>query len=94
MGAIKEKIKRDLEIRGLSQRTQEHYLSCIKQFVKYFMKSPDQLSLEDIHTYQVHLIREKKAAENTFNQYFSALKFLYGQTLKRDWKIDMIPYHK
>jgi site-specific recombinase XerD len=94
MGAIKEKMKRAMEIRGLSPRTQEHYLSCIKQFVKYFMKSPDQLSLDDIHTYQVHLIRDKKAAENTFNQYVSALKFLYGQTLKRDWKIDMIPYHK
>ena len=94
MGAIKEKMKRDMEIRGLSKRTQEHYLSCIKQFVKYFMKSPDQLSLEDIHTYQLHMIRDKKAAENTFNQHVSALKFLYGQTLKRNWKIDMIPYHK
>jgi integrase/recombinase XerD len=94
MGAIKEKMKRDIEIRGLSKRTQESYLGCVKQFVKYFMKSPDQLSLEDIHTYQLHLIRDRKVAENTFNQYVSALKFLYGQTLKRDWKIDMIPYHK
>jgi len=30
MGAIKEKMKRDMEIRGLSKRTQEHYLGCIK----------------------------------------------------------------
>ena len=94
MGAIKEKMKRDIEIRGLSKRTQESYLGCVKQFVKYFMKSPDHLSLEDIHTYQLHLIRDRKVAENIFNQYVSALKFLYGQTLKRDWKIDMIPYHK
>jgi len=94
MGAIKEKMKRDMEIRGLSKRTKESYLGCVKQFVKYFMKSPDQLNLEDIHTYQLHLIRDRKVAENTFNQYVSALKFLYGQTLKRDWKIDMIPYHK
>jgi integrase/recombinase XerD len=94
MGAIKEKMKRDMEIRGLSQRTKESYLGCVKQFVKYFMKSPDQLDLEDIHTYQLHLIRDRKVAENTFNQYVSALKFLYGRTLKRDWKIEMIPYHK
>jgi len=83
-----------MEIRGLSQRTKESYLGCVKQFVKYFMKSPDQLDLEDIHTYQLHLIRDRKVAENTFNQYVSALKFLYGRTLKRDWKIEMIPYHK
>jgi site-specific recombinase XerD len=94
MGAIKEKMKRDMEIRGLSKRSQESYLGCIKQFVKYFMKSPDQLSLEDIHTYQLHLIRDRKVAENTFNQYVSALKFLYGRTLRLDWKIEMIPYHK
>ena len=49
MGAIKEKMKRDMEIRGLSKRTKESYLGCVKQFVKYFMKSPDRLSLEDIH---------------------------------------------
>jgi hypothetical protein len=48
--------------------TQEHYLSCIKQFVKYFIESPDQLSLEDIHTYQLHLIRDRKVLENTFSQ--------------------------
>jgi len=29
MGIIKEKMKQDLEIRGLSKRTQESYLGCI-----------------------------------------------------------------
>jgi site-specific recombinase XerD len=58
------------------------------------MISPDKLGLEDIYTYQAYLIRNRKVAENTFNLYVAALKFLYGRTLKRNWEIDMIPYHK
>ncbi len=32
MGIIKEKMIQDLVIRGMSKRTQESYLNCIKQF--------------------------------------------------------------
>ena len=94
MGAIKEKMKRDMEIRGLSQRTQQSYLESVTQFVKYFMKSPDQLTLDDIHEYQLHMIREQHYAESTFNLRVPALKFLYGQTLQRKWNVELIPYHK
>ena len=94
MGIIKERMKQDMEIRGLSENTRDAYLSCIKQFVKYFKTSPDQLTLEDIHTYQVFLIRDRKVAGNTFNQYVAALKFLYGVTLKQEFNITLIPFHK
>ncbi len=94
MGIIKERMKQDKEIRGLSENTREAYLSCIKQFVKFFMTSLDQLTLEDIHTYQVFLIRDRKVAGNTFNQYVSALKFLYGVTLKQKLNFTHIPFHK
>ena len=94
MGIIKERMKQDMEIRGLSENTRDAYLSCVKQFVKYFMTSPDQLTLEDIHTYQVFLIRDRKVAGNTFNQHVSALKFLYGVTLKQKLNITLIPFHK
>jgi integrase/recombinase XerD len=94
MGKVKEKMKQQMEIRGLSARTRESYLADIEQFVRHFMKSPDQLSLDDIHDYQQHLIRDRKYAENTINQHVAALKFLYRSTLKRDWNIEMIPYHK
>ena len=67
MGAIKEKMKRDMEIRRFSARTRQTYLECATQFVKHFMKSPDQLTLDDIHQYQLHMIRECQYAENTFN---------------------------
>ena len=94
MGIIKEKMIQDLVIRGMSKRTQENYLGCIKQFVKYYMKSPDLLSLEDINSYQLYLIRDRQISVSYFNIQVAALKFLYGVTLKREWNIELIPYHK
>ncbi len=94
MGAIKERMKQDLEIRGLSENTQQSYLTCVKQFVGHFMISPERLGLNDIRSYQLYLIRERNVAESSFNVHVAALKFLYGITLQRSWNLDLIPYHR
>ena len=39
MGAIREKMKQQMEIRGLSENTQDSYLRAVKQFVQYFKVS-------------------------------------------------------
>ncbi len=44
MGKIKEMMKQELELRGLSELTQIAYLAC-----------PDQLDRDAIHTYQLHI---------------------------------------
>ena len=62
--------------------------------MRYFMRPPDQLSLEDIHTYQLHLTRERKVSWGVFNQAVAALRFFYGVTLEQDWDIRRIPYQK
>lgn len=94
MGAIKERMKQDLAIRGLSENTQQSYLTCVKQFVGHFMISPERLGLKDIRSYQLYLIRERNVAESSFNVHVAALKFLYGITLQRNWNLDLIPYHR
>ena len=94
MGAIKERMKQDLAIRGLSENTQQSYLTCVKQFVGHFMISPERLGLNDIRSYQLYLIRERNVAESSFNVHVAALKFLYGITLQRSWNLDLIPYHR
>ncbi len=94
MGAIKERMKQDLAIRGLSENTQQSYLTCVKQFVGHFMISPERLGLNDIRAYQLYLIRERNIAESSFNVHVAALKFLYGITLQRRWNLDLFPYHR
>ena len=94
MGKLRERMERDLEIRGFSPNSRKAYLYQIKALARHFGRSPDQLSPKDIQRYQLYLTRERKVAWSTYNQAVSALRFFYGVTLGRDWAIKEIPYQK
>lgn len=91
---LREQMQRDLQLRGLSVRTQEAYLTQVRDFARYFKKSPDQLGESEIKEYLHYLLREKKASDSTVKQCYGALKFLYQTTLQRGWVIEKIPYLK
>ncbi len=65
MGKLRERMKRDMEIRDFSPNTQQAYLHQVKALARYFGRAPDGLTLEEIHTYQLHLIRERKIASSS-----------------------------
>ncbi len=94
MGKLRERMKRDMEIRGFSPSTQQAYLHQVKALTCYFGRSPDTLTLEDIQTYQLHLTRERKLASGSLSQTVSALRFFYGVTCSKDWDIGQIPHPK
>jgi site-specific recombinase XerD len=87
-------MERDLQIRGFSRSTQQCYLARMKAMVRFFMRPPDELTLEDIHAYQLHLTRDRKVCWAAFNQTVCAIRLFYGVTLNRDWDIQRIPYQK
>ena len=91
---LREQMQRDLQLRGLSVRTQEAYLTQVRDFARYFKKSPDQLGESEIKEYLHYLLREKKASDATVRQCYGALKFLYQTTLQRGWVMEKIPYLK
>jgi site-specific recombinase XerD len=80
----------DMQIRNFAQNTQESYLRQVSLFARHFAKSPEGLSPEDIRSYQVYLTTEKKLAPGSINIATSALRFLYGVTLKKDWNVEQI----
>ena len=94
MGEFRDRMERDLQIRGFSPSTQQCYLARMKAMVRFFMRPPDELTLEDIHAYQLHLTRDRKVGWSTFNQSVGAIRFFYGVTLNKDWDIQRIPYQK
>jgi integrase/recombinase XerD len=94
MGGYRDRMERDLQIRGFSPSTQECYLARMKALVRFFMRPPDELTLEDIHAYQLHLTRDQKVHWGAFNQSVCAIRFFYGVTLNKDWDIQRIPYQK
>jgi site-specific recombinase XerD len=76
----------DMQLRGLSPKTQEAYLRHIRQLAEHRKKSPDQVTEEDLREYFLYLKNEKRVSRSTCTQAISAIKFFFEQTLKRDWK--------
>ena len=81
----------DMTIRNMSPATQRSYLHAVKGYSVYFGRSPERLGLEDVRSYQVHLI-SKGIAWATLNQVVCALRFFYGITLGQDEVPERIPY--
>ncbi len=70
------------------------YLGAVERFAQYFQKSPQQLGVEQVREYLLHLIRDKEAPPNTVMVNRSALRFLYVCTLKQSWFQEGIPQPK
>ena len=81
----------DMTIRNLSPTTQRSYIHAVEHYSRYFGRSPDQLTFEDVRAYQVHLAG-KGVAWGTLNQVVCALRFLYGVTLGQDEVPERIAY--
>lgn len=94
MGKFRDRMERDLEIRGYAPGTIHQYVCCMRQLVRYHRRPPDELTLEDIYDYQQHLTRDRKVAWSTFNGHVQAIRFFYRVTLPQAWDIKMVPYHK
>jgi integrase/recombinase XerD len=95
MGRLAERFERDLTIRGYSEVTRTIYLGHVRNFARFFKRSPDELTAEHIQQYQYHLLRVKKITRGYFNVIAAALRFFYLVTLEKDWNIKRaIPYHK
>jgi hypothetical protein len=77
MGELRERMKRDMEIRGFSPHTQLVYLRRVAALTRYLGRSPDRVGLDEIQRYQLYLTQERKVAGGTFNQTVSALRFFY-----------------
>jgi hypothetical protein len=75
MGAIRDRMLAELELRGMSAATKKSYLTCCRVFVAYFMKSPEQLAAADIKEFLLHLMRQRKAGPSCVGVYVAAIRF-------------------
>lgn len=90
MATLREQMQRDLQLRGLSPKTQRAYLDKARDFARYFKQAPDQLGEEQIREY-LHYLLQKKVSDSTYRQAFGSLKFLYQTTMKQSVVFDKIP---
>jgi site-specific recombinase XerD len=94
MSKLLETMKVDLELKGYSSKTIEAYLRYTRKFLNFYQKPIEQLRTDEIRNYLHHLIVIKKCSHSYVNVNYSALKFLYQNTLNIHWNIDKIPRMK
>lgn len=87
MTELRQRYLQDLRLRNYSPKTLQTYVECVSLFARYFKRSPEELGPEHIREYQCYLVEEKKCSWSRFNQTVCALRFLYRNTLGRDWAI-------
>jgi site-specific recombinase XerD len=81
----------DMQLRNLGSETQRAYVFYMKGLARFYQTSPDQLSLEEIREYQLHLVNERRLSPESVNQFVSAAKFLYNITLETPWPDKALP---
>ena len=94
MGKYHDMMSNELKIRRYSKKTHETYLRCMRDFVKFHMKCPAELDLDDIKAYQVYMVNDKKASYTVFNQSVCAIRFFYRNVMRKEWDIRHIPFQK
>lgn len=91
MGALRKQMDGDLVVRGMSVRTREAYLGAVAGLAKHYGRRPDGISEQEVQSYLLHLIEDRKLAWSSCNIVAQGLKFFYRTTLKRSEAQFVIP---
>jgi site-specific recombinase XerD len=75
----------DMQLRGLSARTQGCYVAAVRQLAEHFHRRPDQITEEDLRQYFLYLANEKQVARATATIALCGIRFFFTHTLQRDW---------
>lgn len=94
MTKLREQMKRSMELKGYSPRTQAAYLRSVEKYAQHYGKSPALLFTEDIKTYLHWIVTTQQPGSSHVNVVYSALKFLYETLLDRTWDFKKIPRTK
>ena len=88
---LRDRMRDDLELRGMSANTITTYVRCARRFAEYHGRSPCEMGAEEIRAFLLHLRRERKLAALTINVHAAALRFLYDVTLDRPEEVVRLP---
>lgn len=94
MTELRQKMIKDIRIRGYSANTEKAYLAAVTGLAQYYGKSPELITKEEIERYLLYLRDDRGLAFGTCNQIVNALYFFYKHTLNDPTRIAAIPLRK
>ena len=81
---LRQKFIEFLTLNRKAERTVHCYVSFIYALAKYYHRSPELLSHDEIQHWLYHLIAERKQAPSTVNLAINAARSFYGKLLQQD----------
>src|SRR3954466_14653172 len=77
---LRRRMLDDMKLRNMAVSTRKIYVASVAGFSAYHGRSPDELTLEDVRDYQLHLVARGLKA-SSICPIMSALRFFVGE----DW---------
>ena len=59
MTPLRQRMIEDLQLRGMSERTQESYVRAVRQLAEHYNKSPQIITEEELRDYFLYVKNEK-----------------------------------
>jgi len=81
---LRQQVINELTLRGYSPRTHTSYLEALSRIARYYHRSPDTLSNQEIKNYLLYLLNERKLSSASCRVYVHAIRFLFTQVLHRN----------
>jgi site-specific recombinase XerD len=75
----------ELRLRNSSEETIRSYIASVARFARYYDKSPDQMNAEQVRSYLLYLLEERKLSWSAIHVNRAALRFLYVRVLRQRW---------
>lgn len=94
MTELRARMIRDMTVRGFSPRTHEAYIQQVVGLARYYRRSPNLLSSDEVQAYLAHLCSVRKRSWSTCSQAAHAFRFLYHVTLGREQTAFHVPAPK
>lgn len=85
MKNLREQMLHYMQLKNYSNRTIDTYLSCILNLSKFYKRTPETISSEEVKEYLYNLIQSRKTSVSIINQIISAYKVLMTGVLEREW---------
>ena len=90
MKRLRDRMREDLVLRGMSLATVDSYVRCARKFAEHFGRSPCSMGAREVRAFLLHLAA-RGLHPSTVNAHRNALRFLYGVTLERPLELARVP---
>jgi len=85
MTELRKRMIESLQLRGMSERTQEAYVRAVRQLADHYHKSPDLVTEEELRQYFLYIKNVKKYSRPTTTIALCGIKFFFERTLGKQW---------